>query len=163
MPDLKPRSPVPDAAPGLEPSPEREKDDKAVADMEEVVSNALRYGVLISLAVVSVGCIWFFATGHAGYAGLTTAGKNAINSLTSYGGKGNIHSPTSPGGAFTGLLQGKPYALISLGLLLLIATPVFRVAVSVVTFLWEKDRLYAVITAYVLAVLIVSFVIGKGG
>ena len=138
------------------------EDDKAVSDMEEIISNALRYGVLISFVIILAGSIWFFLSGHAGYANLSTAGKDAAKALTTYH-SGSGHAPTTPGSVVTGLLHGKPYALIALGLLVLIATPVVRVAVSVVTFLWERDRLYAIITAYVLAVLIVSFLIGKGG
>jgi uncharacterized membrane protein len=139
--------------------------DAAVADMEAIISIALRYGVLLSFFIVLLGSIWFFLAGRAGYADLSTTGRHAVSSLTAFhsGNKGAVHSPTTPGDVITGLRQGKPYALIALGLLLLIATPVFRVAVSVFTFLWERDRLYAAITAYVLTVLIVSFLIGKGG
>ena len=46
--------------------------------------------------------------------------------------------------------------IIQLGLLLLIATPVARVAFSVVAFALERDRLYVVITLIVLAVLLFS-------
>lgn len=62
-----------------------------------------------------------------------------------------------------GILGLHPQAFIALGLLLLIATPVLRVAVSVVAFAIEHDRLYVVITLLVLAILIASFVLGKGG
>ncbi len=54
------------------------------------------------------------------------------------------------------LLALRPQAIIALGLLLLIATPVLRVAVSVVTFALEKDRKYVVITLIVLAILLFS-------
>jgi uncharacterized membrane protein len=47
-----------------------------------------------------------------------------------------------------------------LGLLLLIATPVLRVAVSVIGFALDRDRLFVLITLAVLAVLIGSFAIG---
>ena len=46
--------------------------------------------------------------------------------------------------------------IIQLGLLLLIATPVARVAFSVVAFALERDRLYVGITLVVLAVLVFS-------
>jgi uncharacterized membrane protein len=46
--------------------------------------------------------------------------------------------------------------LIQLGLLLLIATPVARVAFSVAAFALQGDRLYVVVTLIVLAVLIYS-------
>ena len=46
--------------------------------------------------------------------------------------------------------------LIQLGLLLLIATPVARVAFSVIGFALEKDWMYVVITLIVLALLVFS-------
>lgn len=147
--------------------PAAEEGDKAIADMEEVVSNALRYGVLTSFVILLLGSIWLFLRGHTGYADMNTIGKGALKTLTAYHAKGSsgpfLRTPTTPGETLRGVLLGKPYAVISLGLLLLIATPVLRVAVSVFTFLWEGDRLYAVITTYVLLILIVSFLIGKGG
>jgi uncharacterized membrane protein len=45
-------------------------------------------------------------------------------------------------------------ASIQFGLLLLIATPIARVAFSLVGFAMERDRTYVVITAIVLAILI---------
>lgn len=138
--------------------------DTAVAAMEAVVSNVLRYGVLLSFAVVLLGSVWLFVSRHTGYADLGTAGRGALASLTNYrSGHAILTAPTSPTEAIRGMVAGKAYGIISLGLFILIATPVLRVAVSVFTFLWEGDRLYALITAYVLAVLVLSFVIGKGG
>jgi uncharacterized membrane protein YfcA/uncharacterized membrane protein len=55
-----------------------------------------------------------------------------------------------------GLLILRPQAIIGLGLLLLIATPVVRVAVSMVTFAFERDRLYTTITFVVLGLLLFS-------
>ena len=46
--------------------------------------------------------------------------------------------------------------LIQAGLLILIATPVMRVAFSVFVFLRQRDRLYIAITLFVLAILIYS-------
>ena len=62
-----------------------------------------------------------------------------------------------------GLLILRPQAIIVIGLLVLIATPVVRVAVSVVAFALEHDRRYVVITLLVLTILICSFLLGKGG
>ena len=52
--------------------------------------------------------------------------------------------------------RGHSRALIQLGLLLLIATPIARVAFSVVEFARERDWLYVATTLIVLAVLIFS-------
>ncbi len=49
------------------------------------------------------------------------------------------------------------------GLLLLVATPVARVALSIVIFIIERDRLYVLITAAVLLILVVAFVTGAAG
>jgi uncharacterized membrane protein len=49
------------------------------------------------------------------------------------------------------------------GLLLLIATPVMRVAFSVLVFVYQHDRVFVVITSIVLTLLLVSFVLGRGG
>lgn len=84
---------------------------------------------------------------------------------------GVILLPTRPGGLSeqrllvfpftlsqlgTELAQFRPQAIITLGLLLLIATPVLRVAVSIVTFVVERDRKYIIITCIVLAILLFS-------
>ena len=52
-------------------------------------------------------------------------------------------------------------AIVTLGLLVLIATPVMRVAVSVVAFIQHRDRTYALITAAVLCLLLLSLVLGR--
>jgi uncharacterized membrane protein YfcA/uncharacterized membrane protein len=58
------------------------------------------------------------------------------------------------------LLVLRPQAVITLGLLLLIATPVVRVAVSIVAFALEGDRRYVVITSIVLLILLFSLFLG---
>jgi uncharacterized membrane protein YfcA/uncharacterized membrane protein len=61
-----------------------------------------------------------------------------------------------------GLLALRPQAVITLGLLLLIATPVVRVAVSIVAFVVEHDRRFVMITAVVLLILLFSiFYVGN--
>ena len=47
------------------------------------------------------------------------------------------------------------------GLLLLIATPVVRVAVSILGFVYERDWRYILITSIVLGLLILSFALGR--
>jgi uncharacterized membrane protein YfcA len=84
---------------------------------------------------------------------------------------GIILLPTRPGGLsperlllfpFTwpalvaSLEQLHPQGIITLGLLLLIATPVLRVAASIVMFAVEHDRTYVIITCLVLVILLFS-------
>ena len=47
-------------------------------------------------------------------------------------------------------------ATIQFGLLLLIATPVFRVAASLAAFVWKRDSLYAIVSLIVLTLLLYS-------
>jgi uncharacterized membrane protein len=70
--------------------------------------------------------------------------------------------PHTLGEVKDGLLALHPQAFIALGLLLLIATPVIRVATSIFAFAKEHDRCYVVITTVVLAILLISFLLGKG-
>ena len=53
--------------------------------------------------------------------------------------------------------------MIQLGILLLIATPIARVALSLIGFAVERDRKYMLITAIVLAVLLYSLITGGAG
>jgi uncharacterized membrane protein len=59
------------------------------------------------------------------------------------------------------LLDLDPAAYLSLGIIVLIATPFVRVAGSIVAFARERDRRYVAITAVVLAVMCLSLVVGK--
>jgi len=76
-----------------------------------------------------------------------------------------------PAGAFPrtaawilgGALRLDGRAVIVTGLLLLIATPVLRVAVSIVSFARERDRAFVVITSAVLGLLLLSLVLGRAG
>jgi len=88
---------------------------------------------------------------------------------------GVVLLPTRPGGlspervlafpqtltqVWAGLLILRPQAIITLGLLFLIATPVVRVAASIIAFALEHDRRYILITSVVLVILLVSLFLG---
>ena len=55
-----------------------------------------------------------------------------------------------------GVLAREPKALMQLGLMILVATPLARVAFSVVGFALERDRLYVALTLAVLALLLLG-------
>jgi uncharacterized membrane protein len=65
-------------------------------------------------------------------------------------------------GIFHEALVFRGRGLIQLGLLLLIATPIARVAFSVVAFLYQRDWTYVVVTLIVLGLLVYSL-LGGGG
>lgn len=115
--------------------------ESRIGDVELAVSKLLRIGVVLSALVIIMGMLKLSITGDSGYVD-------------------NIY-PTTITGVIEGLLALKSYAIIQTGLLLLILTPVFRVAVSILVFLKEKDYLYVGITSLVFVILIISFIIGK--
>ena len=61
---------------------------------------------------------------------------------------------------FAALLRGDSAAIIQFGVLVLIATPIFRVAFSAIIFLIERDYLYVVITLIVLLIIFSNMIFG---
>lgn len=71
------------------------------------------------------------------------------------GGLDSVH------GIVRGALEGHGRWITQLALLLLIATPVARVALSAAAFAKERDWIYVAISAFVLALLLLSFMGGN--
>ncbi len=117
--------------------------------MSGAISLLLLTGVSLSALVLAVGLALLVLTGQTGY-------NQAVNPalLTPQGDAGAF--PETIGAIWQGALALKPFAVIELGALLLIATPVFRVGASVFLFLLERDYLYTVVTLVVLALLLAS-------
>ncbi len=66
-----------------------------------------------------------------------------------------------PAAAVQRSLQLHPGGFLSLGLLVLLFTPVLRVVGSIFVFLWERDWLYFGVTILVFAIMLISIVVGK--
>jgi uncharacterized membrane protein len=131
-----------------------------ISRMELLISYVLRGGVILSAGVILLGILLFALTRNTGYAEVLP--HHLADILAFHHSTGVGFFPTAPAAVVQGTLAGKPYAIIGLGMLLLIATPVLRVALSVVFFLVRKDWLYVSITVFVLAVLLLSLVTGVG-
>lgn len=111
--------------------------------LEQSISNILKYGVLLSSAVVLVGSILY----------LIRHGAEPAN-YQFFQGEPSIFR--SPNGVVTAVLAGHRRGIIQLGLLLLIATPIARVAFSCLAFLKQRDFTYVIVTLCVLVGLIYS-------
>ena len=113
--------------------------------VEGVIGNLLRTGVILSATVVLIGAVIFLAR-HGGSPADYRVFKGEPNDLRSVAGivERSIH--------FSGR------GIIQLGLLILIATPVARVAFAIYGFAAEGDRLYVGFTIAVLAVLLYSLI-----
>lgn len=124
---------------------------------EILISDLLRWGVRASLVLAVAGTLLcFLRDGRYGAGGGTAADLQRLL-------HGDVEFPRTFSWLAGGLAHAQGEAVIVLGLLLLIATPVLRVFVSIFAFAVEKDRAYTVITFVVFVLLLVSFALGKAG
>jgi uncharacterized membrane protein len=113
--------------------------------LERIIAKLLRAGVLLSAAVVLLGGICHLAA----HAAEPVAYRKFQPAEASY---------RSLSGITGAVARADCRAVIQLGLVLLIATPVARVAFSLVAFAFERDRTYVFVTLVVLAVLLYSLI-----
>ena len=118
-------------------------EESNIGEIEIIISKSLRVGVFLSSIIILLGLLMFLISGHSGY-------------------PGDLY-PISPHDILVGATLFKPYGIILLGLMILIAIPIFRVGVSIIVFLKEKDYLYVKITTAVFIILIISLLMGKVG
>lgn len=117
----------------------------AVSD-EEVelrVGALLQVGVVVSSTLVALGGVVY----------LIKYGTTPPHQGTFTGEPGDLKSLSGIVSAAAGF-RGR--GLIQLGLLVLLATPIARVAFSLYTFVRQGDRIYTLITAFVLLLLLGS-------
>ncbi|HEY1806110.1 MAG TPA: DUF1634 domain-containing protein [Terracidiphilus sp.] len=113
--------------------------------LEIIIGRLLQIGVLIAAATVFAGGVLYLTQGQRGRVDFRnfTPDSSDLHSFA-----GIVHSA----------VHFQSLGLIQLGLLLLIATPVARVAMAVVGFALERDRLYTVVSLIVLLVLAASLI-----
>jgi len=116
--------------------------------MTIIIGNLLRAGVVVSAVLVFAGaCIYLVRHGH-----------QPANYRIFRGEPSDFR--TIPG-VIRSVAGGHGRGLIQLGLLVLIATPIARVAFSILGFAIERDRMYMAFTVIVLIVLLYSL-LGSG-
>jgi uncharacterized membrane protein YfcA len=112
--------------------------------MNSIIGWVLLGGVLLSSAIILVGFLLL----------ITRPGALSGNRTDIF--------PHSFSELWIRLLGLHPQAIIIAGLLLLIATPVLRVTISIIAFAVEHDMQYVLITCLVLATLLFSFLFVTG-
>lgn len=113
-------------------------------DLEIIMGNLLRYGVLLAAFVVLTGAIIYLnkrGTEIPRYSSFAGEPKRLIEFKS----------------IWQTAMQGRGRSIIQLGLLFLIATPIARIVFSIVGFLLEKDIFYTIVTLVVLAVVLYGF------
>ena len=119
--------------------PTRERDTR----VQQAVGNLLRAGVLLAALVVAAGGV-LFLLGHGG----------SVPSYRVF--RGEPVDLRTLSGTVRDALSGRGRGLIQLGLLILVATPVARVAFTAVAFAFQRDRTYVLIALLVLSLLLKS-------
>jgi uncharacterized membrane protein len=120
--------------------PSRREERNVPPSLQGLVSRVLRTGVVLSAALLLLGVV-----------------------LEATVGRGSLLATPAPssGGEFAALFQrGGAAALVLLGVLVLTATPLARVAISTTLFSAARDRTFAMITLFVLAILGATIVVG---
>src|SRR3954447_8696522 len=115
--------------------------------VDQFLGNLLRAGVMLAAVTVLGGGVLYLAR-H----GTDPADYRVF--------RGEPADLRSPAGIVTDALALRGRGLIQLGLLLLIATPVARVAFSAFAFARQRDATYVAATLIVLAVLLYSLFSG---
>jgi uncharacterized membrane protein len=125
------------------------KDDQKLSDhrVEHLIGNFLRFGVILAACIVMVGGAFYL--------------YRRASAVPHYGSFQNEPSFLKHvGEVIKAAVSLRSEAVIQLGLLVLIAVPIFRVAVSIVAFVLKRDWLYSAVTLLVLAVLLFSLLGG---
>jgi uncharacterized membrane protein len=117
-------------------------------DIELLVGRLLRSGVVTASCIVLLGGILF----------LIRHGASPMPSYRHFAGESAYY--TTFGGIFSGALQLNAKGIVQFGVMVLIATPVLRIALSLIGFVLEKDFLYVIITTIVLCVMLFSTIGG---
>jgi uncharacterized membrane protein len=112
---------------------------------EIFLGRLLRTGVAIAAAIVFAGGLWFLAQSSGARKDYRTF-QGVPAELS--------HVPA----IVHGVITWQPSAVIQLGILVLIATPVARVLFSMLGFALERDWMYVGVTAIVLALLLYSLI-----
>ena len=119
-------------------------------DMQLLLGQVLRAGTVISICVVFFGGIIYLSR-H----GQSIANYRKFNGIPDF--------VSNAKGLFNGALTFKGQAIIQLGIILLIATPIMRVVFSTIGFALERDYLYVGISLLVLFIICFSMINGHAG
>ncbi|AZA60925.1 DUF1634 domain-containing protein [Chryseobacterium indoltheticum] len=116
-------------------------------DLNRSVGNLLRLGVILSVITSLIGFVKLFMEGFQ------MPRKYKLLDMGTSSEKVWSHF-------WETLCKGEGMAIIQLGILMLIFTPLMRIIFALIGYLKEKDYVYVVISSIVLAIMAVSFFTG---
>lgn len=121
--------------------------------LELVISRVLRTGVLGSLAIMAIGVVVGFLDGSL------SGGRRELDVLIDPD-AGASHTLSV---AWESLRSGGATGIMTLGLIVLVATPMVRVVASLIGYARSRDWIYLGLTAAVVTALAVSMLLGAVG
>jgi uncharacterized membrane protein len=124
--------------------------------LEAAVAVVLRIGVATSSAVLALGTVITVVAASTSSQAQRTVGALRHGAAHPAG----LAIPRTLVDVLRGIVHGDGPAIVMVGVLLLILTPITRVAVSLAVYAMERDTTFVVITATVLVLLIASFALG---
>lgn len=125
--------------------------DGEFVNIDPIISTVLRWGVTLAASIILLGVVLYVA--EAGWRAILFAPRGIPPGAES--------APTSVRVVLDGLGPREPAAITDLGLLLLIVTPVITVAISLFSFVHERDWMYVGIAGFVLAMLMIGVFVGR--
>ena len=129
----------------------QEQEDLALRYVETLIARVLFWGSLVSVGVALIGLILY----------LSAADARKIDLVKEFSEqRANAEVFTSVGAILKASSLMNPSGIIGIGVLFLLATPIASITLTIITFLCAHDRRYAIISAVVLLVLILSIIIG---
>lgn len=116
-------------------------------DLNRSVGNLLRLGVILSVLVSVAGFLKLLSEGYVmpKIDGMINVGTSSEKVWSQF---------------WTALKNLEGMAIIQLGILILIFTPLMRIIFALIGYLKEKDYLYVGISSVVLAIMAISFFAG---
>lgn len=118
-------------------------------DLQSLIALTLRVGVTLACAVAFIGGVIYLSQ-HGGEP-MRNYSHFSYDALPA-----GFESYTTLSGILAGVCSFTATGWIQLGVLILLLTPIMRVALSLVDFLRQRDWLYATITATVLSIIILN-------
>lgn len=112
------------------------------------ISHVLRIGVTVAGAIILLGIIVFLVRGPV------DGEPDSYHAVTGGGG----HSlAVGWDDIWQGVTAGHGLAIVQLGLLVLVLTPLMRVGMTVILFVAQRDRPFIIVTAIVFIILVLGF------
>lgn len=131
---------------------EKEKEETITT---KLLSHYLIWSVVVSIAIIAFGTIEYLSTGSTGYINLP-----ALVLIKTNGSVPGVFPHYLPS-IIIGTIHLKSFAIIQLGILVLLLTPLGRIFLQIFIFMKEKDRAFVTVATTVFLILLLSLYLSR--